>query len=617
MQKDPNDPQYNSGSEQELVRPPRDPRSLTPVYSEEGRPENTLNLDDSRSLSSHHCPSDSGYHSSGALSDGLNTVQMQTYEQGYHTTSSMRSVGSVGSQGSTERETRLHTTSSIRSVGSIGSQGSSSAFHRGPPGRVMIAAHLVSGETRFPTAMSYSTAEAPKSDIATVCSGSVIEDIEVSSVMSGGSNPPQTPNIPMQSSDRMVAGGARRTSSGGVGQAQQRVVDFAPQPHAPGFAAARPQYTYPPIRSSPPRSSPPLPPATAPVGASAIAMMNDMGPPLSRTLLLQDPPMASQGDSSRAGSVRSFGSTAGASSDVVAHVDTDDCGGSLVESVNDENSVKSQESNRSGADDNEVAKATDKSDLDDPPSGSGDSPTHPLLQDDTPSTRTNCRTSPGGTVYKGRGTRRYQGRYMHLPLKRFHQNGVTMEEETGREPGEPPNGCYSEPPNGLYADPPNGLYTEPQNGRYPEPKNGCYNNDYDGRAYGHAGRDWTRQRSRSRSPPPNERRNGNYRNRKRSWSRSRSQSRSRSCSPPVHTPQDNRSPAPDRTRSGRKSSRHKKRSSPTRHKSHRTRGERHPRSNGRSNRSESPSNVRSSSRSHQRYNRKKNGNSHSRRNSRV
>ena len=34
----------------------------------------------------------------------------------------------------------------------------------------------------------------------------------------------------------------------------------------------------------------------------------------------------------------------------------------------------------------------------------------------------NGRMSPGGTVYKGRGVRRYQGRYMNLPLKRFHHN---------------------------------------------------------------------------------------------------------------------------------------------------------------------------------------------------
>ena len=39
--------------------------------------------------------------------------------------------------------------------------------------------------------------------------------------------------------------------------------------------------------------------------------------------------------------------------------------------------------------------------------------------------QSNGRTSPGGTVYKGRGVRRYQGRYMHLPLQRFQQHGVT------------------------------------------------------------------------------------------------------------------------------------------------------------------------------------------------
>lgn len=37
------------------------------------------------------------------------------------------------------------------------------------------------------------------------------------------------------------------------------------------------------------------------------------------------------------------------------------------------------------------------------------------------------RRSPGGTIYKGRGNRRYKGRYMNLTLKRFHQNGVDVE----------------------------------------------------------------------------------------------------------------------------------------------------------------------------------------------
>ena len=77
-------------------------------------------------------------------------------------------------------------------------------------------------------------------------------------------------------------------------------------------------------------------PASA--SASDRSRLNDMGPPLSRTLLLvataaangetTDHRHAAEGSYSRAGSVRSF-STGEAPSDVVAHVDTDDCGGSI------------------------------------------------------------------------------------------------------------------------------------------------------------------------------------------------------------------------------------------------------------------------------------------------
>ena len=77
-------------------------------------------------------------------------------------------------------------------------------------------------------------------------------------------------------------------------------------------------------------------PSTA--SASDRTLLNDMGPPLSRTLLLvataatngetTDHRHAAEGSYSRAGSVRSF-STGEAPSDVVAHVDTDDCGGSI------------------------------------------------------------------------------------------------------------------------------------------------------------------------------------------------------------------------------------------------------------------------------------------------
>ena len=39
--------------------------------------------------------------------------------------------------------------------------------------------------------------------------------------------------------------------------------------------------------------------------------------------------------------------------------------------------------------------------------------------DATPQRLESGRTSPGGTFYKGRGVRKYQGRYMKLPMKRF------------------------------------------------------------------------------------------------------------------------------------------------------------------------------------------------------
>lgn len=38
----------------------------------------------------------------------------------------------------------------------------------------------------------------------------------------------------------------------------------------------------------------------------------------------------------------------------------------------------------------------------------------------------NGRMSPGGTIYRGRGIRRYQGRFMNLPMKRFHQSASGM-----------------------------------------------------------------------------------------------------------------------------------------------------------------------------------------------
>jgi len=203
-------------------------------------------------------------------------------------------------------------------------------------------------------------------------------------------------------------------------------------------------------------------------------VLNDMGPPLSRSLLLERAGVAigvggvgehdgvglgpnSTGTISRAGSVRSYGSQA--TSDVV-HVDTDDCGGSLIESEGkcsrvssvEETSVHHLSSLASPVLGNRQHDYSEAVDVD---GGGGCSEECQDDDGDTnnnknnnnnngsssiPSNTTNnllCdrrlsgphssgRTSPGGTVYKGRGVRRYKGRYFHLPLKRFHQNGVTV-----------------------------------------------------------------------------------------------------------------------------------------------------------------------------------------------
>mmetsp|Transcript_24650 Transcript_24650/g.36505 ORF Transcript_24650/g.36505 Transcript_24650/m.36505 type:complete len:581 (-) Transcript_24650:127-1869(-) len=319
------------------------------------------NLDDNRSISSQR--SESGYHSSGALSDGPAVAI-------YTATSSLRSVGSVGSHGSGGRDATATAASTI-----------------------------YGSETRYSVAISsYATSETAKSDIATVCSGSVVEDIEISSV---DMNVPQTPNsiFPSPYSERSVLTG---------GTNFRRSVEFAPSSFIQQFHK---QFS--------------VNQTSEYMRFSAVhpncdqASENDMGPPLSRALLMQGG--LGSATNSRAGSVRSFGSNgASQNSDVVAHVDTDDCGGSLVESVTDAQSIHSQEDIRSGAE-GEAGNAVsqeyrEKGEMNE---------THPLLKNDSSTGYRNGRTSPGGTIYKGKGVRRYQGRYMNLPLKRFNQDAST------------------------------------------------------------------------------------------------------------------------------------------------------------------------------------------------
>lgn len=305
---------------------------------------------------------------------------------------------------------------------------SSSSVGRCPPNssRGLIAAasaaHLMNEETRFPTAMSY-TSDAHRSDVATVCSGSVAEDIEVESIVSGDMNHSSfacASTSPTTIVKPAVGAGTRMLSS--LSQQQQRHATASNDsgegmsPVVPRKGTGLPSVQH---NQQQPSLGPP------------ISLRNIMGPPLSRAFLHQE------GPSSQANSVKSSDSMGarsdggvlvgslpedtddcGASlcSDVVVHVDTDDCGGSI-----DFDSVHSQEDNITPAINN-TAVTNDSNEL----VQSDSSPINPLLCSDSNSDNTNGRTSPGGTIYKGRGVRRYQGRYMHLPLKRFHQNGVDL-----------------------------------------------------------------------------------------------------------------------------------------------------------------------------------------------
>ena len=412
---------------------------------------NHSNTDDNRSISSPK--SESGYHSSEALSDAA----------AYAPTSSLRSVGSVGSQGSGGHD-------------------------------AMYAGAAFTAETTYTFAMaSYATSEAGKSDIATVCSGSVIEDIEVSSL--------DLNVVPSSHSERgvMMAGSNLRRS-----------VEFAPSSFTPFHKHVATEDM------------------TKLNADQSAARWNDMGPPLSRALLMQRLQSTTGSTTgSRAGSVKSYGSNTGASqnSDVGAHVDTDDCGGSLMGSITDCQSLHSQEDVRSGteAEPHEPEPAS-KEEEKEPSNG-----THPFLKNCAPGEHSNGRTSPGGTIYKGKGVRRYQGRYMNLPLQRFRQDAgddlpatvleadKVMEEKNRRSPPER-NGGYgdrydddwrrSRSPmrngqEGRYRG--RGRSPSPaRNNSYHESSNGYHNNNN-----GYSSNRRPRSRSRSNSPERNRRRRWN------------------------------------------------------------------------------------------------------------
>lgn len=281
-------------------------------------------------------PERDGYHSSGAMSDG---------------NVSRRSVFSGESD---TGDNRGRTNSSVGG-GSIESN-------------------------RFAHHASYYQAnEAYTSDIATICSNSMVDEMDIASMISG--------EVATQSSWTPNAQGRTGTKKGSALSA------FASERNSDGM----------------------------PSGARHVSMqeqpliLNDMGPPVSRIIIQQR-------NGSRAGSIGGHSSASGGIASDGAHLDTDD-GGSMIAEI-DGHSVHSNIPRDVGLENDQAGsttlcghdgKANDTHNL------------SPLV--DLATQGGSGRISPGGTVYKGRGVRRYQGRYMKLPLRRFQQNCNNVEEE--------------------------------------------------------------------------------------------------------------------------------------------------------------------------------------------
>jgi hypothetical protein len=330
------------------------------------------------------------------------------------------SVGGMSEKSETKSSTFLETDRKLSFTGS----------EDHAEGKMMIGA--------IPNGITYAASEMTvKSDAATICSGSVLEDIDMSSVGTVHSSG----NL-----HTVVNGAADRQQAK---RRQERGVEFASESSfTTMFTSGMMQggSTGAGIAGSSSRN-PQIPIHFRQIPAGSIAM-NDMGPPLNRSLLERAASMglssmatsmagsirsyaSSTGTTSRPGSVKSFGSQ-GASE--VVHVDTDDCGGSIVDS----------DGHFSGGGQEETPHKVDpyKSEVN-LPLDTLDGTDNVKNNDDdigcdggsfVQSTDVNLATfhdrlsvdhgriSPGGTVYKGRGVRRYQGRFMHLPLQRFRQN---------------------------------------------------------------------------------------------------------------------------------------------------------------------------------------------------
>ena len=300
--------------------------------------------------------------------------------------------------------------------------------------------HIMNGETHFPTAMSY-LSDAQRSDVATVCSGSVVEDdIEIESVMSQEDQHNNVPTGAYRQIDRSSVQVKRS-----AGNSSNRIVDSDNAPHN--------DFTHPykiPLLFHQIEHSETSLAVTPPGGHEANSNLThkSMGPPLHRGAM-HDAALHKSGSQSDCGgsveaeahsvysqedtpvdelrrssasstanehrfsklyiaTTKSCGSTQG--SDHGPVMDMDDCGGSLdVETHSIE--TRSNNSQEDSAVESKHRAATEEA----TPS--------PFLMLSSSS----GRRSPGGTIYKGRGERRYTGRYMHLPLKRFHNDGVHLE----------------------------------------------------------------------------------------------------------------------------------------------------------------------------------------------
>ncbi len=209
---------------------------------------------------------------------------------------------------------------------------------------------------------SYTASEAAKSDIATICSGSITEDIEAASILSADHNAAQIPNNLFPSpptSERSALCGNRRTLSAGRLEFAALTVNAGLPVIARRTSALSQEST-------------------------VLSRVHDMGPPLSRSLLLQHP--HTFGSLSQPGLIQSF-----------EHVFTDD------------HSVHSKKDHSAG---------TMKTE--------GEEMAGAQLKDDTtidvnPLPNGNSANLSNGLA-RGRRVRECPGRYSHLPLERFHQN---------------------------------------------------------------------------------------------------------------------------------------------------------------------------------------------------